>query len=834
MVRKITPGGWSKRAAHHDTHTAFEQTAINQLASVPWREAAWHTDRTRPYLLPLLSRPTLDPAVATAIRTAIAAIIQLEVDALQLPAAAPAGTIEALAYRSRLRALLAFTDQAERHLGRWHDGLVTIVRAIVDACPPAQRTGNASLVLTAPLIDLVVAEPAELVASLVTHCLAFASADAHAVRPGAALARHCIEALLRTSKLTPEAAQKNPHRLTSPAQSGLTGAALVKAFLPPALAGVLTTPIPIPITDLVRFENTEMTVASGGGKTVTLEHMIVQDLKRPPDQVPAMVVIDSQGRMLDRIARLACFAPGTGALAGRLIKIDPTDLAFPPALNPFAINRARLATYNPVIQTQILNGVVQLFEFLFGALLAADPTQRQTLVMRFMVRLMLQIDGSTILTLRELLDDHVPFYEQHKHKLDANARKFFDTELPKRAYRDVRDQVLRRLWSITEDPMLLAMFSARENKVDLFTALNNGGIFLIDTAAGVLKSERSSLFGRTFLTLAMQAILERAALPDERLRPTFLYLDEGHEYFDTSNMLPDILRQVRKYRAGIMILHHNLAQVPTPLLRAALLGNTSIKIAGSLSDVDARAIAAEMACTPEFITSHKKSPTHVNLAAYVRNVTPHAVTLSIPIGTLDREPRMSQASYAHLIAANRARISAGSAEQPTPIETTTPAIPAARRTRDFGRNETITVLGVSLPALLDTGAQVSAMVATERQLLGSADAPRVAFTIATRDGTHRFERPVVDTRSIVGAHGAAQDCPVVPLAITLEDYAAVENFVITLEAEPPSQPVILGQTFFAAAPFAARISPTDTMLAQHRPHTPPRALWNSDDGELEV
>ena len=46
-----------------------------------------------------------------------------------------------------------------------------------------------------------------------------------------------------------------------------------------------------------------------------------------------------------------------------------------------------------------MNGVVELYESFFGALLGAELTQKQGVIFRYLARLMLAIPGATIHTL---------------------------------------------------------------------------------------------------------------------------------------------------------------------------------------------------------------------------------------------------------------------------------------------------------------------------------------------------------------------------------------------------------------------------------------------------
>ena len=55
---------------------------------------------------------------------------------------------------------------------------------------------------------------------------------------------------------------------------------------------------------------------------------------------------------------------------------------------------------------------------------------------------------------------------------------------------------------------------------------------LINTAKDLLKQDGCELFGRFFISLLAQAAQERSAIPEDRRRSTFVYIDEAQDYFD--------------------------------------------------------------------------------------------------------------------------------------------------------------------------------------------------------------------------------------------------------------------------------------------------------------
>ncbi|MEO8722344.1 MAG: hypothetical protein ABI395_02315, partial [Sphingobium sp.] len=151
-----------------------------------------------------------------------------------------------------------------------------------------------------------------------------------------------------------------------------------------------------------------------------------------------------------------------------------------------------------------------------------------------------------------------------------------------------------------------------------------------------------------FISLVLQAVLERAAIPEADRKPTFLIVDEAASFF--SSNIDDLLTEARKYKCGCVFAHQYLDQA-TGSLKSSLHANTSIKFASGLSAADARAMAAEMRTTADFLLDQPR----YQFAAHIRNVTPQAV--SIPIERPARRRELSPAAFEELIERNRLRVS---------------------------------------------------------------------------------------------------------------------------------------------------------------------------------
>jgi hypothetical protein len=117
------------------------------------------------------------------------------------------------------------------------------------------------------------------------------------------------------------------------------------------------------------------------------------------------------------------------------------------------------------------------------------------------------------------------------------------------------------------------------------------------------------------------------------------------------------LAQARKFNLGVLFAHQHMDQL-SPALRSAVAANTSIKMAGGVSDHDARALAADMRTSTDFIGATRKRASSTEFACYVRNLTGTAVRLTVPFGTIEDAPRMNKEAHARMIAANRASYAA--------------------------------------------------------------------------------------------------------------------------------------------------------------------------------
>lgn len=389
----------------------------------------------------------------------------------------------------------------------------------------------------------------------------------------------------------------------------------------------LRTPFAIP--EERRFEHTHMVAGSGHGKTQTLQYFIAKDIEEVARGDKSIVVIDSQGDLINTILRASHLPPE------RIVLIDPEDIAWPMSLNLFTVGQERLGQYGELERERLTNSIIELYDFVLGSLLSAGMTAKQSVVFRYVTRLMFYIPDATIHTLRELMEPGgSEKYRAQIDQLDPTARRFFETEFDSKEFAATKTQVLRRLYGVLENRTFERMFSKPQSRFDMFLELNAGKLILINTAKSLLKEQGTEIFGRFFIALIAQAAQERATLPARERLPAMVYVDEAQDYFDQN--ITTILSQARKYRVGMVMAHQYLGQL-TSGLQEAFEANTSIKLAGGVSARDARALAGQMGADADMIQRQPKG----TFATYIRGLTERAVPLSFPFFVVEKMPRAS-------------------------------------------------------------------------------------------------------------------------------------------------------------------------------------------------
>lgn len=450
------------------------------------------------------------------------------------------------------------------------------------------------------------------------------------------------------------ARRSRSNHLLRPSEYKAAPSEIVHAYLKNTpLDDLFTAEIPTPpviISEAARLEHTLIVAGAGWGKTQLLQSIIAKDLQKPDP--PCLIVLDSTGAMIDQVHRLSIFA----SHPNKVLLIDP---AYAPSLNMFDFSAARFDSYTPDQREDIETEITGLFNYIFASE-EYDLSGQMGTAFAFAVKLIMSRPRSTINDLKVLLEEQPKTWQDSRFVDDIrklpHGRDFFESQFFQKSLSSTRASIARRIHSLLAVPAFRRMFSLPYNRLDLFTEMNKGTTVLVNTNVNMLKEDAMALFGRYIIASTIAAGFQRATIPLNERKPTYLIVDEAAPYFDDT--FEKLLTRLRQFKVATIVAFQHLEQA-SERLRAAIGSSTRVKYAGGLGYSDRRRLAQDMETTPEFIASMKKDtavpPQWAEFACYVRPDFRTAQALTVPFYQLENMPKMTESEYHQLLAHNRDR-----------------------------------------------------------------------------------------------------------------------------------------------------------------------------------
>lgn len=339
-----------------------------------------------------------------------------------------------------------------------------------------------------------------------------------------------------------------------------------------------------------RMYHTYLLGSSGSGKTNLIENIIAHDLQS--DEDCCVIVIDSQTQLIEKLATLDI--PDTTHITPKY------DLA----LNLFDVGYEEMRGRGIEGET-LINKTVGLLSFVLEGMMWAEFTNPQKTIFQYVIQLVISIKGGNIYTFMDVLADggHIKFAAEIS-QLDENMQRFFEVDYPSPDYKRTREAIRRRMDGLLLNPTFRRLFSATENKIDMFEEMANQKLILIDTNKPMLDDAPSAYFGRLFIALILRASYRRFGAGATK-RPVYLIVDEAHEYFDRS--ISDMLEQARKANIGLVVAHQSISQARGAKggsnITDPLMVNTATKLIWTSFREDATKFAGSMQVKAEDILS---------------------------------------------------------------------------------------------------------------------------------------------------------------------------------------------------------------------------------------
>ncbi|QUX29670.1 type IV secretion system DNA-binding domain-containing protein [Nocardiopsis akebiae] len=315
-------------------------------------------------------------------------------------------------------------------------------------------------------------------------------------------------------------------------------------------------------------QHTHVMGKTGSGKSTLLASMICQDAEAGR----SALVIEPRGDLvldvLDRLPKRA---------VGRTVVFDPADPAPPPRLNILQLGTPEHAA----------DTVTGIFRRVYAD--SWGPRTEDILRAGTLTLARAQDPGLTLGHIPRLLGD-----DAWRARLLLSARatgalgefwRWYERQSPQMRAA-ATDPVLNKLRTILLRPWAAAVLASGASTLDLPALLDHGGLVLMRLPKGRLGEDTASLVGTIALAAAWNAVTARADVPERERPDTTVYLDEAANFLRLPGSLADMLAEARGYRAGLVIAHQELGQLPTQT-RAAVAANCRTKVFFNASPDDA-------------------------------------------------------------------------------------------------------------------------------------------------------------------------------------------------------------------------------------------------------
>lgn len=322
---------------------------------------------------------------------------------------------------------------------------------------------------------------------------------------------------------------------------------------------------------------------TGTGKTGFMKSMIMQDIKNGD----GCCFIDPHGN--DVLDILAAIPPERYK---DVIYFDPADLS-----RPFALNFLEYDFSKPEQKTFIVNEMLMIFRSLYGDVPESmGPAFEQ--YFRNATQLIMEdpSTGSTILDIPRVLTNSEFRAQKLAKSMNPVVNQFW-TEIATKAdgeasLANIVPYITNKFDDFTANDFIRPIVGQQESSFKFREVMDNKKILLVNLSKGRLGEKNANLIGLILVGKIFMAALSRADNPRAAYAPFYFYIDEFQNV--TSESIPGILSEARKYKLSLSIAHQFLDQVPEKT-RAAIFGNVGNMAVFRVGQEDAEFFAKQFA-----------------------------------------------------------------------------------------------------------------------------------------------------------------------------------------------------------------------------------------------
>lgn len=300
---------------------------------------------------------------------------------------------------------------------------------------------------------------------------------------------------------------------------------------------------------------------TGAGKTGLLKTLIEQDINAGN----GVCFIDPHGN--DILDVLASVPPERYE---DVIYFDPAELS-----RPFGLNLLEYDSSHPEQKTFIVNELLAIFRRLYGDVPESmGPAFEQYFRNATLLVMEDPASGSTLMDIGRVLSNTAFRNLKLSRSMNPIVNQFW-TEIATKAggeasLENIVPYITNKFDDFTANDFMRPIIGQQHSSFNFRDIIDNRKILLVNLSKGRLGERNANLLGLILVGKLFMAALSRADNPRGAFPPFYLYIDEFQNI--TTDSIPGILSEARKYKLSLTIAHQFLAQVDEKI-RDAVFGN---------------------------------------------------------------------------------------------------------------------------------------------------------------------------------------------------------------------------------------------------------------------
>lgn len=387
---------------------------------------------------------------------------------------------------------------------------------------------------------------------------------------------------------------------------------------------------PVRIKREDRRRHTYIIGKSGGGKSVLIANMAIQDILNGD----GVCVLDPHGDLItDIISRVP------PERAEDVILFRPADIERPMALN--------LIEYDPRYPEQktfVINEMINIFDKLYDLKSTGGPIFEQYMRNALLLIMSDPETGSTLMEVPKVLSDAEFRNMKLERCKDQTIVDFWRKEAEKAggdaALANVVPYITSKLTQFISNDTMRPIIGQQKSSFNFRDIMDKQKILLIDLSKGSIGEMNAYLLGMILVGKILMSALSRADMSKEDRKDFYLYIDEFQNF--TTDSICSILSEARKYGLSLIIAHQYLGQLVAnqdTSIKDAVFGNVGTWILFKIGSDDAEELEKEFG--PVFnqydLINVEKFTTYVRLLIDNTSSRPFSMKTPWPLAGQERK-----------------------------------------------------------------------------------------------------------------------------------------------------------------------------------------------------